>query len=316
MSGGSREIPEAARGGSKERPTQVTPNLLRAWPLPEPSGTKYSRGQSTVVGGDRATPGAAMLAGQAALRVGAGRLSLAVAASVAPHVAVAVPECGTVELDDDAAGQVTGDGAGEALAHDVGRSDAVLVGPGLGSAAGAARLLGEIVDVLPEDAPDLPLVLDAYGATVLAQLGEERVARLRGRLVLTPNQGELPYLLGKGGSGSTEIDDDEVLDATMRVARRFDAVVGCANWVVEGDAVWQMTTGDTGLGTSGSGDVTAGAVVGLLSRGAGLAQALCWGKYLHASAGDALAAEFGRVGFLASEIPPRLPRALGSLRGD
>lgn len=311
MSAAQSEIPETARGGVMERPAPVIPNLLRAWALPEPTGTKYSRGQSLVVGGDRATPGAVMLAGQAALRVGAGRLSLAVARSVAPHVAVAVPECGTVELADDESGQVSGLDAGSALFDDLGRSDAVLIGPGLGSPDGAQRLLEEIVDVLAKEGLDLPVVLDAYGATVLAQLSGPRIDRLRGRLVLTPNQNELSYLLDVD-----EIDDDDTLNATMQVAQRFDAVVGCANWVVQGDSVWEMTTGDTGLGTSGSGDVMAGAVLGLLSRGAGLAQALCWGKYVHAAAGDALAAEVGRTGFLAGEIPPRLPRALSTLRGD
>ena len=92
------EIPDVARGGDATSPTTVTPSLLRSWPLPEPTGTKYSRGQCLVIGGDRSTPGAAMLAGQAALRVGSGRLTLAVAASIAPHVAVAVPESGTIDL--------------------------------------------------------------------------------------------------------------------------------------------------------------------------------------------------------------------------
>ena len=304
----SESIPEDARGGTGQSPTQVTPNLLRAWPLPEPTGTKYSRGQSLVIGGDRATPGAAMLAGQAALRVGSGRLSIAVAESVAAQVAVAVPESGVEALAENAGGCVSGEGAGEALSHALERADAVLLGPGLGSPHGAETLLGQVVDALPDT---LPVVLDAFGATVLANLSDERLARLRGRLVLTPNQGELPYLLGVD-----DVDDADLLEATAQVAERFDAAVGCANWVVSAGRVWEMTTGDTGLGTSGSGDVMAGAVVGLLSRGAGLAQAVTWGKHVHAAAGDALAAEYGRVGFLAGEIPPRLPRALAMLRGD
>ena len=302
------EIPDVARGGDATSPTMVTPNLLRSWPLPEPTGTKYSRGQCLVIGGDRSTPGAAMLAGQAALRVGSGRLTLAVAASIAPHVAVAVPESGTTDLPDDDAGAVTGDGAGAVLERDLGRSDAVLLGPGISSAEGAERLLAETIDALGDE---VPLVLDAFGATVLAQMSKTRLDALRGRLVLTPNQGELAYLVE-----ADELGDDDVLDATADAAARYDAAVGCANWVVSDGAVWQMTTGDTGLGTSGSGDVMAGAVAGLLSRGAGLAQALVWGKHVHAAAGDVLAAEHGRVGFLAGEIPPRLPMALATLRGD
>ena len=75
-------------------PTPVTPNLLREWSLPDTGGSKYGRGQVLVIGGAAKTPGAAMLSATAALRVGGGRLTLAVARSVALHVAVALPESG------------------------------------------------------------------------------------------------------------------------------------------------------------------------------------------------------------------------------
>ena len=68
-----------------------------------------------------------------------------------------------------------------------------------------------------------------------------------------------------------------------------------------------MESGHAGLGTSGSGDVLAGAVIGLAARGASLAQAACWGTYAHATAGDRLAARIGRLGFLARELADELP---------
>ena len=74
--------------------------------------------------------------------------------------------------------------------------------------------------------------------------------------------------------------------------------------------------GDTGLGTSGSGDVVAGAVAGLLARGAEPVQATVWAKHVHAAAGDVLAARWGRVGYLATEMLPELPLVLRSLGGD
>lgn len=289
-------------------PTPITPALLRGWPLPEPSGTKYSRGQVLVVGGDRSTPGAAMLAGLSSLRMGAGRLTLAVAASVAAQVAVAVPESGTTALDDDAAGAITGEQADGRLAKDLDRADCVLLGPGLGNPDGAALLLTGVCRELPDD---VPVLLDAFGATVLPDVDASARKRLAGRLVLTPNRGELAHLLEHD-----ELDEGDVPEASRTVAQRYDAVVGCDTWITDGTDFWQVTTGDTGLGTSGSGDVVAGAVAGLLSRGAELTQALAWGKYVHAAAGDALAARFGRVGFLASEIPPELPLIMRTLGGD
>jgi hydroxyethylthiazole kinase-like uncharacterized protein yjeF len=249
-----------------------------------------------------------LLAGRAALRTGAGRLSVAVAAGVAQHVAVALPECGALALAEDEHGSVTGAGAGRSLAKELERADSVLVGPGLDDAGGAARLLDELV---PELADDTPVVLDAYGLSGLTGVRPETSRALRGRLVLTPNGGELARLLGRD-----TVDDDELVEGALTVSRRFDAVVGCGTFVASEGRLWQITTGDTGLGTSGSGDVVAGATAGLLSRGATAPQALVWAKYVHAAAGDDLVMTFGRVGYLASELVDQLPRVLRSLRGN
>src|SRR5690606_341842 len=88
---GASEEPEKATPGTADDPRLITQALLREWSLPAPTGTKYSRGQVTVIGGARRSPGGAMLAGIAALRMGAGRLSIAVAESVAPPVDATIP---------------------------------------------------------------------------------------------------------------------------------------------------------------------------------------------------------------------------------
>ena len=80
----------------------ITPRLLRDWPLPDPRGDKESRGTVLVVGGARFTPGAVLLAGVAALRAGAGRLQLAVNASTAAALSIAVPEAKVVGLPEKA----------------------------------------------------------------------------------------------------------------------------------------------------------------------------------------------------------------------
>lgn len=301
-------VPDEVAGGTLRHPTPVTPALLRDWTLPEPGGSKYGRGQVLVVGGARATPGAAMLAGLSALRMGAGRLSLAVAESVAAHVAVAIPESGAFGLPEDARGSVTGADAADLLGKELSGASAVLVGPGLDEPEGSARLLGEVVGALPADTP---VVLDAYGATVLPDVDASVRDALAGRLVLTPNTGELARLLGVDG-----LEGADVAEATVQCAKQYGAAVGCNTWVGFAGRVWQMTDGDSGLATSGSGDVMAGAVLGLLGRGATLPQALVWGKHVHAVAGGMLSARFGRVGFLAGELGEELPRVLRTLGGD
>lgn len=296
------------RGGSVTSPRLVTPDLLRSWPLPEPTGTKYARGQVLVVGGTCTTPGSVLLASTAALRMGAGRLSVATAEGVAVQLAVALPESGTLPLPQDEDGCITGEGAGTLLADEINRADAVLVGPGLGAGDETVRLLAEIARILPED---LPVVLDAAAVTSWPDLDSASATALSGRLVLTPNVQELAHLLEVD-----ELAEDDVAPSALQVAHRLDAVVACGPWVAADGGLWRISTGDTGLGTSGSGDVVSGAMVGLVARGASALQATVWAKHVHAAAGDVLAARWGRVGYLASEITPELPRVLRSLGGD
>ncbi|SEQ27408.1 NAD(P)H-hydrate dehydratase [Microlunatus flavus] len=279
----------------------LTPTLLREWSLPSVGDSKYSRGQVLVVGGAARTPGAAQLAGLAALRVGAGHLTLAVADAVATAMAVATPEAGVIGLPQDGKGSVTGEGVG-LLEDDLGSADVVVIGPGLDDAELTADLLKGALPLLGDDTW---LVLDAYALGVLPGM-KDAVAPFAGRLVLTPNSSEGGRLLGR------DLDD---LEADVpEIARTYGAVVSCQTLVADPDgACWRTGAGQIGLATSGSGDVLAGAVAGLLARGTEPLQAVCWASHTHAAAGDRLAAAVGRLGFLASELLAELPRVLVEL---
>src|SRR5581483_1120475 len=139
------------RDAAMPRPAeQITPSALRDWPLPQPTGAKGSRGRVVVAGGSLSTPGAAMLAGLAALRVGAGVLALVVAEPVTAVVAAAVPEASVAPLG--------------ALREVADGSDALLVGPGLDAVDVAADAVRAGVDA------GGPLVLDAYALGALPGL--------------------------------------------------------------------------------------------------------------------------------------------------
>lgn len=282
-------------------PTPVTPHLLRDWPLPGPGSSKGSRGRVLIVGGARRTPGAALLAGRSALRVGAGVLTFAVASSVAVALAVEVPEAGVVGLPENEGGSVTGEGL-DALGSGLDDADAVLIGPGLDDADTARHLLRQLLPMVPRD---VPIVLDAFALGVLPRVGAA-VEAVAGRLVLTPNKVEAALLLG-GEPGDDEPDLSEV-------AQRYGAVVYCQQSVTAPDGRRARTSPPSGgLGTSGSGDVLAGAICGLLARGATREQAACWAGHLHATAGDRLAIEIGPLGFLAGELADRLPSVMAEL---
>lgn len=272
----------------------VTAFALREWALPSASGTKRSRGQALVVGGGPTMPGAAMLAGLAALRVGAGVLSLAVAQSTAAHVAVAVPEASVAPLPE-----LDGLSPTNALVDSSDKADAILVGPGLDQPDRTGLVLATVLEHVGHRA----LVLDAFALGVLPDVLEHHA--LPELVVLTPNSAEASYLLGCDERELEDRPDDEV---PRELADRYHATVTYSGVVAAPDGrTWTVPTGHAGLGTSGSGDVLAGAVAGLLARGADPAQAACWATYLHGVAGDRLAARVGRLGFLARELVDELP---------
>ena len=260
-------------------PTSIDRELLARWPLPAPTGSKYDRGQVLVVGGSASAPGAAMLAGVASLRAGAGRLTLAVADAVAAPVAVALPECAVVPWGDSGA--------------EASRASAVLIGPGLDDPDETAALVDHLATQV--DAETV-IVLDAFALGVLPRLRSRDL--LAGRLVLTPNREEAAILLGR--------ELGEELAELGTIAKKYGAVVSCFGHVAAPDSrVWIAGLPAQGLGTSGSGDVLAGAITGLAAR-AEPDQAAVWGTWAHLRAGQLA----GAPGYLARELADALPRAL------
>jgi hydroxyethylthiazole kinase-like uncharacterized protein yjeF len=276
---------------NRSEPEVITPRLLRQWRLPDPQGSKEARGTVLVVGGSRFTPGAVLLAGVAALRAGAGRLQLAVTESTAPALSIAVPEAKVVGLPETDGGSVAGD-VPQHLLDLVAGCDVVAIGPGLDNVEETSALLGR---VLGAAGPQTALVLDAYALGALSKQPDLLADRGQ-RVVLTPNLTEAAYLLDR------EPGDDLAAEA-VRLAERYGAVVSMYGHIANPEGrCWVEESGDAGLGTSGSGDVRAGIVTGLLARGADPAQAACWGAFAHAVSGQRLAPRFGRTGFLAREL--------------
>lgn len=287
---------------TRREPKIITPGLLRDWPLPVPGGGKGARGTVLVVGGSRFTPGAVLLAGLAALRAGAGVLQLAATESTAAALSIQVPEALVIGLPETAEGSVAGRPPQRltALAAD---ARVIAVGPGLDNVEETGKLLHHLLDSAADDAA---VVLDAYALGALSHEPELLVDRPQ-RFVLTPNLTEAEFLLDHAPG-------DDLVAAAAEIAGRYRAVVSLFGHVVtpEGQA-WREESGDAGLGTSGSGDVRAGILAGLLSRGAEPAQAACWAAYAHAVSGQRLMPRHGRIGFLARELLDEIPLTLAGV---
>jgi hydroxyethylthiazole kinase-like uncharacterized protein yjeF len=288
-------------------PTHVTAALYADWPLPEPGSSKHARGTVLMVGGSSSVPGAMLLAGEAALRAGGGKLQVATTDSVAAQMAVALPEALVSRTPELQTGDISPEAAGQILEL-AGSAEAILLGPGITGPDAATRLLREVVPKLTSQR----VVVDALGSAYVTS-DAECLHHLETTAVLTVNPSEIALTLG--------VDQDEVdgdpLAATVELARRARAVVLCGGsdkYVASPDGTtWKVGAGGPGLGVSGSGDVQAGIVTGLLARGADPEQAAVWGAWLHGSSGDALAESVGPVGFLARELPAVVPRLLADL---
>ncbi len=299
--------------------TDITARTLRDWALPEPSfdDDKEGRGHVLIVGGSREMPGAVMLAATAALRAGAGKLTVATAASVAPLVGAAIPEARAIGLPETPHGGFTMEAARK-LGELAGKVSALLIGPGMQDDAATAELVHAL---LPRYA-GVRVILDAAAMGAVQAQGEPHLLeeakdmahfRFAEPVLLTPHAGELAKLTGRG---KTEICDRPA-EAAQAAAHRWNAVValkGATTVIAAPDGrLWQHQGGNVGLAISGSGDALAGIVAGLAARGATLEQAAAWGVALHASAGEQLSIRYGVLGYLAREISAEVPALLRTL---
>lgn len=289
--------------------TAVTPQLLADWPLPPiPFETdKEARGRVLVLGGGAQVVGAAILAGVAALRAGAGKLQIGVPRSVASGLGVVVPEARIFALPETSEGEVAPEAA-DTIARWIGRCDGVVVGPGMVDDESA----GDFVLRLLEADEGPPMVVDAAAMPALAR-DPARARRRAGRLVLTPHGGEMASLLG---TEKAQVKADPAA-AARRLAADLQAVVslkGAVTFIASPDGqVWRHEGGSPGLATSGSGDVLSGVIAGLLGRGAAPAQAAVWGSYVHGACGRRLAERMAPLGFLARELLDEIAPVLGEL---
>jgi ADP-dependent NAD(P)H-hydrate dehydratase len=300
-------------------PIMVDDEALRRWPLPMPGddGDKEERGRLLIIGGSSQMPGAVILAGNAALRAGAGKVAIATGRSIAPLVALAIPESRVIALDETPAGGIQASAA-SALESLLGKLDAVLVGPGMQDEPAVCDLVRALLPKLG----GMSVVLDAAAMGVVCDAAQPQsqpqaeffLGRHDVRVLLTPHAGEMAHLTGEA---KEEIAGNPAAIA-CRMATRWGATLalkGPVTHIATPDGrLWRHEGGSIGLAVSGSGDTLAGIIIGLAARGAPLEQAGAWGVALHARAGDRLAQASGPLGYLARDLPAQVPMLMHALR--
>jgi ADP-dependent NAD(P)H-hydrate dehydratase / NAD(P)H-hydrate epimerase len=279
------EIDAECRSGIPVSYNRLDDNVLAAALSPRPRGAhKGDFGHVLVIGGGPGMPGAARLCGEAALRAGAGRVSVATYPEHAALIAATRPEL--------MSHGISGASALSTLLENV---DVVAFGPGLGQSDWARELYEVVVK------SELPAVWDADALNLLAAKPDSAKNR-----IITPHPGEAATLLG---SETVEIQADRPA-ALEALTTRYGgtAVLKGAGTLISAssDVPFICTAGNPGMAAPGTGDVLTGVVAAMLAQGLSVPAAAAAGVELHARSGD-LAAKGGERGMLASDLIAALP---------
>ena len=261
-------------------------------------------GKVLVIGGSRGKAGAAAMAGQAALRAGAGLVTVATAASAQPIIAISMPELMTVALAETSEGTI----ANQSMVAHLKDKTIVAIGPGLTTASETSAFVRRVGSECRAQ-----MVIDADGLNALVGFEGDL-----GGAVLTPHPGEMARLIGKS--------IDQVTSNRIDVAKDF-AKTRNAYVVLKGHrtvvaapngSVYINPTGNPGMATGGTGDILTGMIAGILAQEhlGSFIERLCLAVYLHGLAGDFAAEELGEESLVATDLLRFLPKAWENLRDD
>lgn len=290
-------IPPALLDAAEWDTWSVAPEDVRL-PRRARDAHKGSFGRVCILGGSVGFSGAPVLAARAAVRTGAGLVTLEVPAPIWPVAAQKLDVAMPYPLPAGGDGALALDAAEPALSR-IDASDAALIGPGL-SRSGAA---GDVVRAILS-CTERPVVLDADGINALEGHIDVLDARRGTATVLTPHDGEFARLGGDLSGGDR-----------LGAARAFAAAHGCV-LVLKGHRTitafpdgmaFLNTTGNPGMAKGGSGDVLAGMIAALMAQGLPLRQAVPAAVCLHGQAGDLAAEEFGEYGMSPTDLIEKIP---------
>lgn len=266
----------------------VLNDLLKNLPGRQIDANKSSFGRILVIGGDVGMSGAVRMAGEAALRAGAGLVKIATHPQHAATLNVSRPELMVKPVF-----------TAQELSPLLDEATHIVLGPGLGQSEWAHSLWTQTLSV------DKPIVMDADALNLLAQQPCQN-----SHWILTPHPGEAARLLGT----SVEAIQMDRPSAVRDLQERYQGIVvlkGHHTLVSNGgEILYQCEQGNPGMATAGMGDVLSGVIAGLIPQCNTLLDAACLGVCVHAMAGD-LAAQSGERGLIASDLFPYIQQVLG-----
>jgi ADP-dependent NAD(P)H-hydrate dehydratase / NAD(P)H-hydrate epimerase len=284
-------------------------NLLRSFEKRQKDSHKGTYGHLFIIAGSLGKTGAAVMAAKAALRTGAGLVTVGTPRSCLPMVARGTVELMTEPLPETAEKTISAEALPQALALLKGK-DALLIGPGISTQSGTA---GFFARLLPE--VKLPVVIDADGLNILS-LKPELLKRLPKTAILTPHPGEFARIIGLPLRDVIK----RKLELAPAFAQKYGVVLvlkGYRTLVCAPDGrTYVNPTGNPGMATGGSGDVLSGMIGSFLMQDTEALQAVLAAVYLHGLCGDLAVEKTGERALVAGDLIRFLPAALKSLEDE
>jgi len=265
-------------------------------------GHKGDYGRILVIAGSRNMPGAAILTGTAALRSGAGLVTVACPREVQQTVASGFPCYTTAGLPGNEEGMF-GQIAETELLVLADQYDVVALGPGIGRGKSITKLVAGILAKCRK-----PMVLDADGLNALADLSPEALVDRGAETVLTPHPGEFAKLVGVTTT-LIQSKREELAKQFASLGRCVVVLKGSGTIITDGRQVVRNTTGNPGMATGGTGDVLTGVIAALMGQGMDAMSAAHLGAHVHGLAGDLAAKVLGPVSLTARDLLDYLPSA-------
>ena len=298
-------IPAAYVNDIDGRTFLITEDFVKtALPPRTASSHKGTYGHAGILAGSAGKTGAAALAAKAALRIGAGLVTVGVPASVNDVLEAKLLEAMTVPLPDTKARTLGRAGFDRILGFIQART-AIAIGPGLSTNPETVEVVQALIKHL-----DRPSVLDADALNALASRAS-LLTECKTPPILTPHPGEMARL--EVGATSHSVNADR-LGTARRFARErgvFVVLKGARTVVARPDGLLMVCpTGNPGMATAGTGDVLTGMLVGLLAQGVPSWEAACAATYLHGAAGDLAAGRLGYAGMIAGDLIEQIPYAI------
>ena len=285
------------------------------WMPPRPlSSHKGSYGRVLVVAGSTGMTGAAALASEAALRAGAGLVTLATPKHLNPILEGLLPEVMTLPLPETDTGSLAVSATSTILEFAEKTKSILAIGPGLSQHPETVSFVHHLIRENREHGLDLRMVIDADGLNALAQ-DRETLSLLNSEVVLTPHPGEMARLTN---TAVPTLEKDRIRTVQQFASEHGVTLVFKGAPTVTGTPngnLWVNSTGNPGMATGGMGDVLTGIIAGLMAQGISSENAAALGVYLHGLAGDITAETSGMHGLIASDVLKTVPQAISSLTG-